>query len=345
MKYLKKFNNHNDYTTFLSSSDYITPNVSLCVTENEVHYNPYVHDYSQDYLTFIANENGKFKFTPQDINAIISYSTDDGNTWTVGKSVEVNSGDKVMWKGTLKPIVNYGIGSFSFSSKGNFDVQGNVMSLLFGDNFIGQTDLSGKDSAFKSLFNGVKIVSAKNLSLPATTLAVCCYQGMFGNCTSLIEAPELPATILKESCYYSMFGNCTSLIEAPELPATTLANYCYNGMFSGCQNLVNAPELPATTLVSGCYSSMFDMCLSLVNAPKLPAKTLVPNCYWGMFDGCINLSSITCLATNISESNCTNNWLRNVAASGTFTKAASMSSWPTSVNGIPSGWTVQDYSE
>lgn len=30
--------------------------------------------------------------------------------------------------------------------------------------------------------------------------------------------------------------------------------------------------------------------------------------------------------------------------SGTFTKAASMSSWTTGNNGIPRGWTVQDYS-
>lgn len=63
-----------------------------------------------------------------------------------------------------------------------------------------------------------------------------------------------------------------------------------------------------------------------------------------MFYGCANLNTITCLATDISAQYCTNNWVYGVAASGTFTKAASMTSWSTGVGGIPRGWTVQDYS-
>jgi hypothetical protein len=55
--------------------------------------------------------------------------------------------------------------------------------------------------------------------------------------------------------------------------------------------------------------------------------------------------SKNCLATNISASDCTYNWVNGVASNGTFTKVASMSSWTTGTNGIPSGWTVQDYSE
>ena len=59
-----------------------------------------------------------------------------------------------------------------------------------------------------------------------------------------------------------------------------------------------------------------------------------------MFYGCTNLNSVTCLATDISASNCTTNWLRNVAATGTFYKAASMEGWTeNSASGIPTGWT------
>ena len=39
MKYLKKFENHSAYEA--AQSGLILPNVSLCVQENEVHYNPY----------------------------------------------------------------------------------------------------------------------------------------------------------------------------------------------------------------------------------------------------------------------------------------------------------------
>jgi hypothetical protein len=67
---------------------------------------------------------------------------------------------------------------------------------------------------------------------------------------------------------------------------------------------------------------------------------LVSNCYQNMFGGCTNLNSITCLATNISATNCTSNWVSGVAASGTFTKAANMSSWTTGASGIPTGWTT-----
>ena len=42
MKNLKEFSAHSNYAAFLQTANYITPNVSLCVTENEVHYNPYV---------------------------------------------------------------------------------------------------------------------------------------------------------------------------------------------------------------------------------------------------------------------------------------------------------------
>ena len=49
------------------------------------------------------------------------------------------------------------------------------------------------------------------------------------------------------------------------------------------------------------------------------------------------------LATDISANGCLIGWMSGVAAIGTFTKAASMTSLSTGANGIPSGWTVQDY--
>ena len=187
----------------------LKPNVSYCRQENEVHYNPYVHDYSQDYLTFVAKKDGKFTFTPKNSNTI-SYSTDNGENWTVGNSVTVKSGDKVLWKGTMTPSAYEGSGTFS--STANFDVQGNVMSLLYGDNFKGQVDLTGKNNAFGQLFyQNSKVVSAENFSLPATTLAQNCYNGMFEECVSLTTAPELPATTLVNGCYSYMFFNCSSL--------------------------------------------------------------------------------------------------------------------------------------
>ena len=288
--YLKLFETHTQYDTFIGGggdTPFVKPNVSYCVQENEVHYNPLPHDYSKDYLTFLALEDGTFTFTPSGGN-VISYSIDNGDNWSVGNSVELAKGKKVLWRGKMTPTSSNGVGKFT--STGQFNVQGNIMSLLFGDDFTNQTKLTGKSYAFYKLFNSnSNLVNAQNLSLSATTLAEDCYKFMFDGCTSLVNAPELPATTLANYCYSYMFNGCTGLTTAPELPATTLASSCYSGMFHGCTNLVNAPELPATTLASGCYRYMFFGCTSLVNAPELPVMTLAYQCYYSMFEACTSL--------------------------------------------------------
>ena len=340
----------------------LKPNVSYCRQENEVHYNPYVHDYSQDYLTFVAKGNGKILFNilknmGTEYITSISYSKNNGETWTTTTNkdnkeanlvitVNVNAGETILWRGTAVQTAYYDdweedyFGSF-FSSTANFDVQGNVMSLLYGDDFNGQVDLTGKDYAFYELFyNNTKVVSAENLSLPATTLASGCYFSMFNGCTSLTTAPELPATTLASHCYQAMFSGCTSLTTAPELPATTLAMDCYTYMFNGCTSLTTAPELPATTLVDSCYSSMFLNCTSLTTAPVLPATTLVNRCYSYMFKGCTKLNYIKAMFTTTPSTTYTSDWVSGVSSTGTFVKNSAARWNVTGNSGIPTGWTV-----
>ena len=181
--------------------------------------------------------------------------------------------------------------------------------------------------------------------LPVMTLAPYCYSQMFQECTGLTAAPKLPATTMAEGCYQWMFWLCHGLTTAPELPATTLAKECYNGMFRNCDGLTTAPELPVTTLAEGCYAEMFYQSDGLTTAPILPATTLVKRCYSYMFNDCKKLDNITMLATDISAPNCLNVWVSGVASTGTFTKAAAMTSLTTGVSGIPEGWTVKNYGE
>lgn len=183
-------------------------------------------------------------------------------------------------------------------------------------------------------------------SLPATTLAASCYESMFYNCTLLTTAPELPATTMANGCYLQMFRNCTSLTTMPSLPAMILAENCYAHMFNGCNHLTSTTTmLSATTLADRCYEYMFSGCTRILTSPTLPATTLEDYCYQYMFDGCMNLSVIKCLATDISATDCTNNWVNGVASSGTFVKAPSMSSWTIGSSGIPTNWTVQSMPE
>ena len=172
---------------------------------------------------------------------------------------------------------------------------------------------------------------------------------IYGNIMSLVDEENFAtATTLTDVNAFSYLFSYNSQLYNHDtyelvLPATTLAARCYQAMFSVCTNLTTAPALPATTLEEGCYSGMFTYCTNLTTAPVLPATTLADYCYFNMFNGCTKLNSVTCLATDISASDATTNWLSGVAATGTFTKAAGMTGWPTnSASGIPSGWTVVD---
>ena len=341
---------------------------------------PSEHDYSKDYLTIVSLEdNNDIGWKSQDntIKKLINVSTDNGTTWlsynpsTAGtKLATLNNGDKLLIKGNNIWYQGSGVSRIYFTSTGNFCVEGNIMSLSYGDNFYGQTSLDTTVNwHFKNIFCGcTKLISAENLILPATTLAHGCYESMFEKCTSLTKAPILPATKLAPVCYSGMFVKCSSLTTPPKLPATELASGCYEGMFVGCSSLTTAPELPATTLAPSCYSYMFELCSSLTTAPELPATTLTNQCYIYMFHQCTglttapelpattltyqcykymfykckNLNYVKCLATDISATECTSAWLADVSSSGTFVKDANMTGWTTGYNGIPSGWTIQN---
>jgi len=207
---------------------------------------------------------------------------------------------------------------------------------------------------YANMFNGcTSLITAPEL--PATTLAGSCYYSMFAFCTNLMASPTLPATTLADGCYTGMFSQTNVLPDCTNIDFTSqtvVASGGLKGLFFGTkvtdadlQRILpkdgnNRYCLPVMTLASGCYSEMFSNCTSLITAPVLPATTLARVCYNRMFYGCTNLNSITCLATDISASSCTYNWVQNVASSGTFTKAASMNDWTTGNNGIPSSWTV-----
>ena len=199
------------------------------------------------------------------------------------------------------------------------------------------------DACYYGMFRGCTSLAVAP-KLPATTMKQRSYSYMFDNCTTMATAPALPAETLERYCYDNMFTACSNLTVAPELPATTLANYCYQSMFSGCSSLTTAPKLPATTLANYCYQKMFSSCISLTAAPELPAETLATACYYNMFRNCSSLSYIKMMAKTIPYSSCLQDWVNGVASTGTFVKNQK-TTLTTGANGIPAGWTVQEYVE
>ena len=398
-KYLRLFSSEQEFNEAYNGEEYIEPWTSYILENERVDYNKSEDEKRKGQpLTFIAREDGTFRFSGSTENNTLNYSLDKGATWAaLGHDTEsptVTSGNSIMFKGTCNPIIDQGIGKFY--ATGEFDAEGNVMSLLFGDNFRTQDSLADKNRVFYSLFmSNTKIINSEKIVLPATTLSNGCYHAMFCYCSNLVSMPKLPATTMTENAYNYMFRNCRSLTAVTDLPATTLAAGCYSSMFEGCSSLTAVqtilpattlaagcyssmfagcsgitatPILPATTLAYGCYENMFNRCsgltqvstlpattlaekcydgmfyecISLTTAPDLPAATLVDYCYYRMFNSCTALKNVKCLATDITASQCTTNWLTNVASRGTFTKAASMNDWTSGGSGIPTNWTVED---
>ena len=313
------------------------------------------HDYSRDYLTFTATgeRKGYMKLTRNlNNNEWVEYWTDLSHSWN---RISNNTSDITaripLMNGPVKirGIIKSSVGFITHYQQEpsleeiHFDAAGNIMSLFYGDDFIGKTSFpSGIIQCCYNMFRDLYIDNAKNLILPATTFPSMCYMYMFRDCKSLKTAPDLPSTALTDYCYTAMFRGCTSLTKAPALPASVLADKCYQYMFHDCASLTTAPELPATVLADSCYQNMFYGCASLTTAPILSATTLQRQCYQYMFFGCTSLNYIKCLATNISASYCTYLWVFGVSLSGTFVKAEGMTGWPRGDNGIPNGWSVEN---
>ena len=319
MKFLRKFETPTKELDWLMSASFVTPNVLL--TEDIIRYNEEL-SFTEIPLYVEAIENLSVKFSNT-----YEYSRDN-EEWTAGTSdtsIEVNATERVFFRATGLTASSVGIGKFTILD-GKCNLGGNIMSMLHGSEYVGNTNVF--NSCFARMFqDNDSIVDASNLKLPATSLRPFCYSYMFFGCASLKNAPELPAVNLAEYCYQDMFRGCSSLTIAPELPATTLAESCYTGMFTsaslttppklpattlerGCYysmffgntKLTYAPDLPATSLASKCYERMFCGCHNLIKAPKLPATTLTFGCYWGMFDRCTSLENAPDLpATKLEE--------------------------------------------
>lgn len=295
--------------------------------------------YENQYLTFVARGSGTVVVQKYTNTSTAQYSKDNGLSWinltSTSTTISVSNGDKVMFKGLLEQSSSREHSPFvRITGTTQYEIEGNIMSLIYGDNFRGQTSFPN-DMAY---------------SICEFTYAS---SDRYNPYLTSIDNLVLPATTLYDDCYASMFYHCTSITSVPSgfLPATTLANECYGSMFWGCTSLTSVPSdlLPATTLPSkGCYAYMFAD-TKITRAPDLPAPILPPYssnvindyCYGGMFQDCSRLNYIKCLATSGMGDYTTKYWLNNVSSSGTFVKASSVS-WPRGEDGIPNNWTVQN---
>lgn len=225
----------------------------------------------------------------------VEYST-DLNTWTKWNANKqlTSTGSKIYFRGdcdTWTDLTSSAYPYFTF----NGSIGGNIMSLVYKDDFEDKFDLSVKNISFKGIFNTPNLKDITELKLPATTLSDSCYEKMFGG-SSLTTIPNnlLPASNLSNSCYKQMFDSCSKLEKVPSdllKSAKTVSSYGYNYMFANCTSLKEIPKLPATTVNTFGYSYMFYNCASLEEVNfDLPVANLYDSAYRCMFYKCYSLT-------------------------------------------------------
>ncbi len=258
----------------------------------------------------------------------IQYSVDYGDTWIHYTAPFTLNADEVAWiKGNRTNYKNAGTDTYeSPSNKPIFEankkcyISGNIMSLLADKENLSESAFHGAFSKGSgTAVTYIDIHPDNPLIFPDNTLAPKCYMQMFRNCTSLTRAPQFRVEGTAYRCCYNMFRQCTNLTD------------------------ISGVELPAMTLSQDCYRELLRQCSKVKTAPTLPAKTLVTECYRQMFSNS-GVTTIICLATDISATSCLSEWMSGVPSKGTFYKAPGVD-YPRDPNGIPSGWTVVEYTE
>ena len=188
-------------------------------------------EYESQYLTFEIVTSGyitlySYRETYHEYNAdkTIQYSINN-SSWisktskrSDGTSVDtndiiVNAGDKVRFKGSNSEYWGF---HFHSGVGASWKVYGNIMSLIYGDDFVGKNKLT-EVYAFREVFNeGLSdaphpLLNCENLVLPALVLARGCYNSMFEGCVNITKAPILPARTIYMGTYANMFARCSNL--------------------------------------------------------------------------------------------------------------------------------------
>ena len=177
-KYLRLFNNHAEYLAFTQTSDFLLPNVSHCISEDDVHYNPIE--------TMLV---GKYN-VPQNTLRVFIYNI----TTFTGDSIS-DLIDAIEIDGINVPVsdIDYDGGTYEFSTAGEHTVkfalkdQTTIPSEMFGgygsaatlsEIFIPSTVNTIGDGAF----SGTGLTS---IYLPNTVTSIGNY--VFGGCTRLTD--------------------------------------------------------------------------------------------------------------------------------------------------------------
>lgn len=216
-------------------------------------------------------------------------------------------------------------------------------------------------NCYSNMFNGCTSLTTAP-ELPATTLEGNVYESMFSGCTSLTIPPIIGAeTVTGGSMFASMFYG-TNLNSMPVFNNLTIPEGygvpdMFNYTFTGTKltGTVTVPNMEIMPYYGGCRAMFMNTNISGLIIPSEYVGQ--GDTYGNIANNCSNLSYVECHAKYKHksfrndpdvpmDSNDVGNfsdWLNGVAASGTLKVPASMASFYTDNNLVPSGWTLETF--
>ena len=221
---------------------------------------PYIEDTNPmyQYFTITAITSGTLTCVPRSgLSFTLQYHRADSNQWTnwtisgyMGTSISLIQGCKYYFKGTTAKLSTT-VYNTQFGGTAQIELSGNLLSLLYGDNFINKINSIMNDGIgqLRKIFSGhTGIISAKNLVIPVGVAQNRVFEQMFLNCTNLEYGPQLLFTNendYTDSCK-GMFAGCTSLKylkctlvtnSAPTAFSNWLQNVAATGTFIKADNM------------------------------------------------------------------------------------------------------------
>jgi len=261
--YLKEFENHTQYENYINGSGAILPNVSICTTEGEVHYNP-----------IETRVVAKFNVT------------DTSNPTPIGNNQYISGFSEIEIDGAVQPSV---VSAYTFDTLGEHTVKYTLTdpTRIVEGAFYGCSSLTSIDipDSVTSIGNEAFISCNGLTSIDIPNSVTTIGNSVFAWCNGLTSC-TIGSGVTTIGHY--AFTNCTGLtsIDIPN-SVTSIGSYA----FQSCSSLT-------ACTIGSCVTSIgtdaFYGCTSLTSCTIGSGVTSIGN---EAFSWCTSLTNIVCNAT------------------------------------------------
>ena len=272
MIYLKKFENHTQYETYINGGDAVLPNVSICITEGDVHYNPSTPPtpptpITRDLVcTYVPESGDSMLFSSNNFADSIESMTIDGNEQSsIVSNYDFGDTNEHTVIFTLKDSVT-NIGDYAFQDCSS------LTSVTIPDSVI-----NIGNGVFDNCFSLENCIIGDSVTSIGDNAFYYCYA-----LTSII----IPDSVT--SIGSNTFNGCSSLTSITiGNSVTTIGDQA----FCCCEYLTSI-TIPNSVTSIGSY--VFDSCYGLTSCTIGSGVTSIEH---GAFNDCYALTSITCDST------------------------------------------------